>query len=593
MTDSDKKKYKLPMDSGRFSRRVFDVALDGIAICDEKGVFLDTNQAYCHMTGVSYQDLQGRQVEDFIVQEERDKILKEFISTMRKAGSVRLKATMLHQDGSKIPIELTGARISYEGKPAFLSIVHDLREQKQKEAELLESEERYRILTESVTDGVIVIQGNQLKFVNNAFLSIFNYSSKEDVLMKGLDVLMCPKLQEYFKEKYITLEKGDLSESIIVADCSTNDGREFWAEARCKIIMWEGTPAILATLRDITESMLKQMAVEEERDSLFRENISLRSTMKDRYRLGEIVGKSPAIQKIYDLVIKASASEAGVAVYGDSGTGKELIARTIHEMSSRKEKEFVPVNCGAVQETLFESEFFGHKKGSFTGAHRDKKGFFDAAHGGTLFLDEVGELSTGNQVKLLRAIDGAGYSPVGDEKVKKADVRIIVATNRDPKEMIKKGLMREDFFYRVHIIPITVPPLKDRKDDIPLLVDYFLEKFGGEKKIEHFPLKILEAMYNYEWPGNVRELQNVLQRYNTLGSIDFVNIHEDQPGEMMDMLIEFNDQNVGLRDNLDAFEKQYLVRALDQNRWNRGKTAAMLKIPPKTLYRKMKKYQLS
>jgi transcriptional regulator with PAS, ATPase and Fis domain len=180
---------------------------------------------------------------------------------------------------------------------------------------------------------------------------------------------------------------------------------------------------------------------------------------------------------------------------------------------------------------------------------------------------------------------------VGGDKVKKADVRIVVATNRNLSEMIKKGLMREDFFYRIHIIPISVPPLREHKEDIPLLVEYFLEGFGAERKIQTLPIKILEAMYNYEWPGNIRELENVLQRYNTLGHIDIFDVREAQPGEVTDILSEF-DTDGGLRKAMDAFERQYLVKVLDRNRWHRGKTSSVLRLPPKTLYRKMKKYGL-
>jgi len=580
------------MDSESLYRQVFDMAMDGICIIDENGFYIDTNEAYCHMLGFSYDEIVGTHAEEFIIPEERYKLKAEYIPKIQRTGSVRLDSVIVRKDGTPVPVEVSGVRFSHAGKPSFLSIIHDLRERKEKEAELAASEERYRILTENVTDGVIVVQDGELKFVNNAFVSLFGQDSTEDVVGCGLGVFSCSDLQEYFEKEEEALIKGDLSEGVFISHCSAENGRDFWVEARDIKITWEGKPAILATLRDVTESRLRQIAIEEEKEDLFRENITLRSTMKDRFRLGNIVGKSPAMQKIYDLILKASASDVGVAVYGESGTGKELIARNIHQMSARCDKAFVAVNCGAIPETLFESEFFGHKKGSFTGAHRDKQGFFDLAHGGTLFLDEVGELSTGNQVKLLRALDGAGYRPVGGDKIKKVDVRIIVATNRNLSEMIKKGLMREDFFYRIHIIPISVPPLREHKDDIPLLVEYFLEGFGAERKIETLPVKILEAMYNYEWPGNIRELENVLQRYNTLGRIDFLDVSETRPVEVTDVLSEFDYKGVGLREVMDAFEKQYLVRVLDQNRWHRGKAAAVLQLPAKTLYRKMKKYQL-
>ncbi len=581
-----------PMDSESLYREVFDMAMDGISIIDEDGVYIDTNQAYCQILGFSYDEIVGTHAEEFIAPEDRYKLREEYIPKISSEGRVRLDSIMVRKDGTLVPVEVSGVRFTHAGKPSFLSIIHDLRERKSKEAELAESEERYRILTENVNDGVIVVQDEEIKFVNNAFISLFGASSTKDEVGKGFEIFSDTDLQGYFDLKSEALIKGDLHESTFVARCSSQDGREFWVETRDKIITWDGKPAILATLRDVTVNRLRQLAIEEEKEDLFRENITLRSTMKDRYRMGDIVGKSLSMQKIYDLILKASSSDVGVAVYGESGTGKELVARSIHQISSRSDKPFVPVNCGAIPETLFESEFFGHKKGSFTGAHRDKKGFFELANGGTLFLDEVGELSPGNQVRLLRALDGGGYRPVGGDKELETDVRIVVATNRNLSEMIKKGLMREDFFYRVHIIPISIPPLRERKEDIPFLVDYFLEKLGADRKIDTLSVKIQEAMNNYEWPGNIRELENVLQRYNTLGRIDFMDISDTQATGVSDILSGFDDSDAGLREVLEVLERQYLVKVLDQNRWHRGKTSEALKLPAKTLYRKMKKYEL-
>ncbi len=579
------------MDSESLYRHVFDIALDGICIIDEDGVYIDTNQAYCQILGFSYDEIVGTQAEEFISPEDRYKLREEYIPKILSKGHVRLDSIIVRKDGTLVPVEVSGVRFTHAGKPSFLSIVHDLRVRKQKEALLAESEERYRILTENVTDGVIVIQDGRLKFVNNAFVSMFGAESTKHFVGMGMEVLSCPDLEEHFQSEDEALIKGDLSENFFVAHLCIEDGQDFWLEAQDIKITWEGKPAILSTLRDVTQSRLKQIAIEEEKEDLFRENITLRSTMKDRFRLGDIVGKSHAMQEIYDLIMKASASDVGVAIYGESGTGKGLIARSIHQMSSRSDNTFVPVNCGAIPETLFESEFFGYKKGSFTGANRDKQGFFDLANGGTLFLDEVGELSPGNQVKLLRALDG-GYRPVGGDKEKSTNVRIVVATNRNLSEMIKKGMMREDFFYRVHIIPISVPPLREHKEDIPLLVEYFFQLSGGKQKIETLPAKFLEGMYNYEWPGNIRELENVLQRYTTLGRIDFLEISETQAVEMPDVLSELKNDDLGLRDIVEEFEKQYIVRILDRNRWHRGKTSSRLKLPSKTLYRKMRKYKL-
>jgi transcriptional regulator with PAS, ATPase and Fis domain len=279
-----------------------------------------------------------------------------------------------------------------------------------------------------------------------------------------------------------------------------------------------------------------------------------------------------------------------VVIYGESGTGKEMVARAIHDMSNRKDKVFVTVNCGAIPETLLESEFFGYKKGAFTGANMDKHGYLDLAGGGTLFLDEVGELDLNMQVKLLRVINGGGYMPVGSNKAKCSNFRIIAATNKNLMELVNRHLMREDFFYRMHVIPVTVPPLRERKEDIPLLVEHFLKIYSDSKDRQSLPVKIFEAIYNHDWPGNVRELENVLKRYLSIQRLDFINPHKSHTANKGNDSMR---ESAGLRDAVELFEKDYIAKVLDQNYWHRGKTAKMLGIPERTLYRKLKKFQLT
>jgi len=299
------------------------------------------------------------------------------------------------------------------------------------------------------------------------------------------------------------------------------------------------------------------------------------------------------MQEIYELILKAANSDANVVIYGESGTGKEMVARAIHDMSNRKDKDFVAVNCGAIPETLLESEFFGYKKGAFTGANMDKHGYLDLAGGGTLFLDEVGELDFNMQVKLLRVIDGGGYTPVGSNKAKYSDFRIIAATNRNLMELVNNNLMREDFFYRMHVIPVTVPPLRERKEDIPLLVEHFLKLHCDSKERQSLPVKIFEAIDNHDWPGNVRELENVLKRYLTIQRLDFVNPRRPREANKVDdSNKEFLKDSRGLRDAVELFEKDYIAKVLDRNQWHRGKTAKMLNIPERTLYRKLKQFKL-
>jgi len=318
------------------------------------------------------------------------------------------------------------------------------------------------------------------------------------------------------------------------------------------------------------------------------------SHIKAGDRFGNIIGKGPAMQGVYELISKAAASSANVVVYGESGTGKELVARAIHDMSDRRDRAFVPVNCGAIPETLLESEFFGYKKGAFTGAHMDKHGYLDLADRGTLFLDEVGELGLNMQVKLLRAIDGGGYFPVGSNKTKNSDFRIIAATNRNLTDQVNRGVIREEFFYRIHVIPITLPPLRERREDIPLLIDHFLKAYNGGKRPATIPGKIVEALYNYHWPGNVRELQNVLHRYLTVKRLDFINSNtSNEPVERSDLSVkEFEQEKITLSVAVENLEKVFISKALDQTQWNKSKTAMLLGISRRALFRKMKNFAM-
>ncbi len=322
---------------------------------------------------------------------------------------------------------------------------------------------------------------------------------------------------------------------------------------------------------------------------LRKENRRLRSSISDRYRFGDIIGKSQPMQAVYDLILKAAASDASVIVSGESGSGKELVARAIHRLSERRRGQFVPVNCGAIPKSLMEREFFGHVKGAFTGAGSNKGGFLDSADGGTLFLDEIGEIGPEIQVKLLRVLDGGGYSPLGGVSPKKSDFRVIAATNRDLIRLVKEGRMREDFFYRIRILPIHLPPLRERKEDIPLLIDHFLASLAkGKAPPKPLPVRVREAMETYSWPGNVRELQNVLHTYVTLGKLDLMG----QIAITADDAAAANEApeagTLGLGQRLQRIERQMILSALERCHWHRGKTAALLQLNYKTLQRKMK-----
>jgi PAS domain S-box-containing protein len=451
---------------------------------------------------------------------------------------------------------------------------------KRSEEALKESESRYRVLTEQVAEGVALVQDHRFCYVNPEFCKLFNVSSVEDMSHDG--TVHHPPAGD--ADNIATLY-GSIGDDTIEAKVEEvhqivrSDG-SFWIHVCHSPITFQGRPALLSTFKDITEIKEQQMAAQRMADLLDSENRVLRSSLKERYRLGDILGRSPAMQEVYELILKAAATDASVTIFGESGSGKELVAHAIHDHSDRKKERFVAVNCGAIQESLFEREFFGHRKGSFSGAHADSPGYLDMADGGTLFLDEVSELTVNMQAKLLRAIEGSGYRPVGGTEIKLADFRIISASNTALDDKVNRGHMRNDFFYRIQVIQIQLPPLCHRKQDIPLLVEHFLRKMKGPSGPTSIPGRIMDTLIAYDWPGNVRELRNVLQRYVALGHLDFLS--SDPKFAAAPIPAELN-----LREATRQLEKALISKALHQAGGNRTQAAALLGISRRALFRKM------
>ena len=480
---------------------------------------------------------------------------------------------------------MTGEKNNKKLDVRVKELERDLIRLKQAEEALKENEERYRILTEKISVGVALIQDGRFVFINRAFISMFGFDGEGELIGKEADKLFETMLIRggvNFFGPFYTFETGDEFKRMA---SFIRDDREKWVEANHNVIKYMGREAVLSVIRDTTERRLREIEIQEETAFLREENISLKSSIKERYRFGDIIGISKVMQEVYTLILKAANSNANVAIYGESGTGKELVAKAIHDMSARRNKEFVTVNCGAIPEELLESEFFGHKKGAFTGAYVDKDGYLDLADGGSLFLDEVGELSINMQIKLLRTIDGGGYLPVGSNKSKKSDFRIISATNQNLKELVKKAMMRDDFFYRIHVIPLSLPPLRERREDISLLIDHFLRLYSEAGKPVHLPGKVMEALYNYHWPGNIRELKNVIQRYVTLKQLDFMESIHDASEELS------VPEGSSMQDVVESTERSMIAKALKQTKWNRSRAAEILGISRKALYRKIKKYE--
>ena len=320
---------------------------------------------------------------------------------------------------------------------------------------------------------------------------------------------------------------------------------------------------------------------------LVLENQALRQEVEQKYSFSNIVGQSPQMKKIFELIKKVANTKGNVLITGSSGTGKELVARAIHFNSDRKNKPFVAINCGAIVGNLMESEFFGHKKGSFTGAVRDKDGHFKMANNGTLFLDEIGDIPLHLQVKLLRAIEESEILPVGGNTPVKTDVRIIAATNRNLEEDLEKGTFRDDLFYRLNVVEIKLPSLNERREDIPLLVKHFIDKYNAELKrnIKNADNETMRILLNYSWKGGIRELENVIERALILCEEEFITKY-DLPPNMMD--IDYDaDIPDRMKDAVATFEKKHIISILKRMDNNKEETAKLLDISLSSLYRKM------
>lgn len=330
-----------------------------------------------------------------------------------------------------------------------------------------------------------------------------------------------------------------------------------------------------------------------EYQQLLQENRNLRQQVENKYHLENMVGVSPGIQKVSELVHKVANSSVTVLIQGESGTGKELVARALHIYSERKKYPFLGVNCSAIPSHLLESEFFGYEKGAFTGAHNQRKGYFEVANKGTLFLDEIGEMDASLQSKLLRVLQEKEIIRIGGTQAIPVEVRIIAATNVDLTELIKKGLFREDLYYRFNVISISLPPLRERREDIPLLVRHFLNKFDPQQRIRQISPEVLEVFKTYSWPGNIRELENTVERMVLLSEgpvLEIKNLPEPirgtPPFHSVPRILTYKEAK-------EQFEREFIMAALQRNRGNVTNAALETRIHRQNFYDKLNKYRIN
>jgi Nif-specific regulatory protein len=343
----------------------------------------------------------------------------------------------------------------------------------------------------------------------------------------------------------------------------------------------------------IGQAVRLRQQMKTERKQLLEENIQLKEQLKDRFQPANIIGKSKAMQAVYDLIAQVSKSNTTVLIWGESGTGKELVANAVHYNSLRASKPFIKVNCAALPETVIESELFGHERGAFTGAIGQRKGRFELAHGGSIFLDEVGDLSPATQIKLLRVLQEKEFERVGGITTLKTDVRIIAATNRNLEKLVEGKKFREDLYYRLNVFPIYMPPLRERKTDILLLADYFVGKYSkaNHKNICRISTPAIDMLMSYHWPGNVRELENCVERAVILSNDDVIHGHH-LPPTLQTAEATGTISGSDFQETLNNLERELILDALKSSRGNQTKAAQMLGLTERLMGLRVKKYKI-
>lgn len=430
---------------------------------------------------------------------------------------------------------------------------------------------------------------------------------------KGFQVLTAHRIQE---AKLLIQGTQPLDLAIVDLNLPDGDGIEFMAELKaqfpsCEVLILTGhgsiESAIRATQKGAFHFVTKPFNLEElmslvdkalDIKKLQQENRQLRKELTKQYKFDQIIGQSEPIKNVLSIVERVADTDSTIMITGESGTGKELIARAIHYNSHRSQNAFIAINCGAIPSELLESELFGHVKGAFTGAIANRMGRFEMADSGTIFLDEIGDLDPSLQVKILRALQERRFEPVGSTKSVSVNVRVIAATNIDLEQAVEKGEFREDLFYRLNVIPLHVPALRDRKSDIPLLLGHFIDLYNKSRNrgLSGISPEAMEFLVNYPWPGNIRELENLVERVSILkgsGVLDVTDLplkYKSHQATAQDMLFaDLPLDGLDFNSTVDAFENNLILKALEKTGWNRNQAALLLRLNRTTLVEKIKK----
>ena len=571
----------------------------------EDGVYIDVNDAFCTRLGYTREEMVGRRPIDFVTAESALRIEQEFVPTLRRTGKLENKPTAFITKTGETVECLTNSLVEYDPAGAFVRTVA-------MHAEISDQARanfKYRVLYRSTPAMLHTVDGDgHVVTVTDHWLSKLGYK-REEVLGRPISDFYAKTERERHKGQKLRdlISQGDFNNE--ERQMSTKDGRvlDLVISAISHRNSAGKVDRLLVASKDITQrnEVERQLRITLAENARLREELEherdyLREEVNVALNFGRIVGTSPSLNAMLRRVEAVADTPASVLIQGESGVGKELVARALHARSPRSEGPLVKVNCASIPKELFESEFFGHVKGAFTGAHRDRVGRFQLADGGTIFLDEVGEIPVELQSKLLRVLQESEFERVGDDVTKSVDVRVIAATNRNLEELIVEGRFREDLFYRLSVFPVDVPPLRERGDDVIQIAQHFLDQtcqnFG--RKSMTLTRSQTNELRNYQWPGNIRELKNVIERAVILspGSVLRLDLSMPNLGAVAAEVstpasVQEVDQGILTEKEMREFQKKNLVAVLDQANWRvsgQGGAAELLGIRPTTLADRMK-----
>ncbi len=575
---------------------------DAVIWVDSDAYIRHVNQAACQLFGYSREELVGQKSYDFQYHDD-EQTWQQHWNIMKEKKFLVFERMQPIKGGLRIPVEVRANFIEFEEQEYVCNFLRDVSQSKHTEEKLEESQRQLTTLIHNLPGAVYRSKPDEhltVEFITEWSQRITGYAP--DDLIHNRAIAAIDMIVPEDREKVQDHHRATLQEQKpgrIMYRIKTAQGEEKWVSDRFRGVYADNGDVIAVEgfFNDITQQILaeKELAqalleVEHLKNRLQKENIYLRQEIQRTYNFQHIISANAGLKQVLTQVEQVAGTDATVLILGETGTGKELIARAVHDVSPRKDRSLVKVNCAALPANLIESELFGHERGAFTGALTQKIGRFELAHKGTIFLDEIGELPLDLQVKLLRVLQEGEFERLGNPKTLHVDVRVIAATNRDLEQAIVAGTFREDLYYRLNVVPIHIPPLRDRKDDIPLLMKHFIQKYCKKvgKHIDAVPQKVMHILQTYHWPGNVRELENIVERAVILSRDSQLQLGNWFAGKTE----KTGEEEPSHFSTLEDVERAHIQRVLEFTQWRvsgENGAANILDINPQTLFSRMKK----